>query len=81
MAQYSYKIVQQKLRIIYIALRHMTLILRLKILVRKTCMTMSIYESPVVYFFIKSNLFNSVYDWMLTGTLMLIHILRAHEIL
>ena len=36
-------------------------------------------KSLVVYFFLKSRISNKVYDWIQTGTLLLIHILYAHK--
>ena len=48
--------VQYKLRIIYVVLNHINLILKLKILIRKIWMILSIYEEPVIYFYMKLKL-------------------------
>ena len=50
------------------------MILKLKILVQKLCMTMSTYELPVTYFCLKPNLGTK---YMIGWTLSLIHIVCA----
>ena len=51
-----YNVVQYKLRIIYVILSHINPILKLNIFIQKIWMTLSTYEEPVIYCYMKLKL-------------------------
>ena len=52
----------------------------LKILVRKICLTMSIYELPVIYLCLDIKSWNKLYDRICMETATLINIVHARDV-